>query len=223
MGQDTSLDELAIRYGADKSSKVHYYTRAYDWHFGPLRNAPISLLEIGAGAGSSLRMWRDYFARAKIYGLDVQECKPVETLGMTVFVGSQADDQVLENVAAKTGPLDVIIDDGSHRWSDQIGSFKTLYPHIKPGGYYVIEDLHTSYWDKYKSGAERTVRYLLELVHELNLNGKSGYGRMENDPDYQEFQGKLTLFQKTVDSIAFYKSIVFIKKKEPQMNADERR
>jgi len=210
----TALDELALRYGVDKSSKVHHYTRAYEQHFGPWRDRPLSLLEIGVGEGNSLRMWRDYFPQANIFGLDVKNSPPLEGPRIKVFVGSQGDDLALEKMAAGTGPLDIVIDDGSHRWSDQIGSFKALYPHVKPGGFYVIEDLHTSYWDKYKCGAERTMRYLLELVHELNLNGKSGYGKLENDPEYEKLRVKMNLFERTLESITFYKSMVFIKKKE---------
>jgi hypothetical protein len=216
MTADISLDDLALRYGADKSSKVHHYTRAYERHFAHWRNEPIRLLEIGAGDGSSLRMWRAYFPRAQLYTLDIKGCPGLDGLGITVFTGSQSDDEFLEKVAASTRPLDVVIDDGSHRWSEQIGSFKIFYPRIQPGGYYVIEDLHTSYWPQYKSGAERTLRYLTELVHQLNLDGKSGYGRLENDPDYPALQGKLTLFQRTVESMSFYKSLVLIEKKKQE-------
>ena len=54
---EPSLDALAIRHGADKSSKVHGYTRAYERHFAPLRHLPIALLEIGVGNGAS--RWAD--------------------------------------------------------------------------------------------------------------------------------------------------------------------
>jgi hypothetical protein len=209
-----SLDELAIRYGVDKSSQVHNYTRAYERHFGHLRSQPVRLLEIGVGGGGSLQMWRDYFPRGTVYGLDVKDCRPPQAANIRVFQGSQDDEAALERLAAETGPLDIIIDDGSHLWSDQITAFKTLYPHVSPGGFYVIEDLHTSYWDTYRRGAERTVWFLRELVHEVTLNGKSGYGQVENDPDYAALAGGLNLYEKTLESITFYKSIAFIKKKD---------
>jgi hypothetical protein len=208
-----ALDALALRHGVDKSSKVHGYTRTYERHFAPLRQLPIVLLEIGVGSGASLRMWRDYFPQGTIYGLDLEDCKRLEGTGVRTFQGSQSDEDVLERLLAATGPLDVVLDDGSHRWADQIASFRKLYPHLKPGGYYVIEDLHTSYWDSYQSGNERTVAFLQGLVHELNLHGRSGYGTPRNDPEYAALQRDFNVYQRTLGSITFYKSIAFVRKK----------
>jgi demethylmacrocin O-methyltransferase len=211
---DTSLDTLALRYGADKSSRVHGYTRAYERHFAPLRDRPIALLEIGVGSGASLRLWRDYFPHATVYGLDVAGGGSLELPGVRVFRGDQGDRATLERLVADTGPLDIVIDDGGHLWAQQILSFKTLYPHLKPGGYYVVEDLHTSYWERYKSGGERTLWFLRDLVHELNLHGRSGYGTPANDPDYPSLRGELNAYQRTLGSITFSKSIAFAQKRD---------
>jgi hypothetical protein len=208
-----SLDALALRHGADKSSKVHGYTRTYERHLAPLRQLPIVLLEIGIGGGASLRMWRDYFPQATVYGLDVEDCRRLEACGIRTFQGSQSDEDVLERLLHRTGPLDVVIDDGSHRWADQVAAFKKLYPHVKPGGLYAIEDLHTSYWDRYESGEENTVSFLCNLVDELNLHGRSGYGTLSNDPEQAAVRRELNVYQRTLDSITFYKSIAFVQKK----------
>ena len=45
--------------------------------------------------------------------------------------------------------LDVIVDDGSHVSAHVILSFETLYPSLKPGGIYIVEDIGTSYWPHY--------------------------------------------------------------------------
>jgi hypothetical protein len=209
-----SLDELALQYGTDKSSRVHGYTRAYEIHFANLRGEPISLLEIGVAAGCSLRMWRDYFPRARIYGLDVRDCPALEGFDVVLFRGSQSDPSVLRHVARETGGCDLIIDDGSHLWSDQLVAFQFLYAHLRPGGWYVIEDLHTSYWNAYKAGENRPMEFFFELLHEMNLRGESGYGMLENDPNHAALMGDLTLFQRTVESVTFYKSIVLVKKKK---------
>jgi hypothetical protein len=211
---EPSLDALALRHGADKSSQVHGYTRAYERHFAPLRHAAISLLEIGVGNGASLLMWRDYFPHALLYGLDVKHCPNLGLPGVTLFQGSQADESLLEQLIASTGAFDIVIDDGSHLWADQIASFQKLYPHVKPGGFYVIEDLHTSYWDQYRSGSERTVWFLRDLVHELNLHGRSGYGLLVNDPEHAALNPDLNVYQRTIESIIFYKSIAFVQKRK---------
>jgi demethylmacrocin O-methyltransferase len=208
-----SLDAIAVRHGSDKSSRVHGYTRAYERYFAAWKDDTVRLLEIGIGGGSSLRMWREYFPSARLYGLDVKDCRHVESVGVTVFVGSQADAGVLDRVAAEAGKLDIIIDDGSHRWSDQVFAFQKLYPHLKPGGYYVVEDLHTSYSDDYRSGDERALAFFQGLAQDVNLHGKSGYGRPCNDPYYSVLIGELNVYERTIESLTFYKSIVFVRKK----------
>jgi hypothetical protein len=208
----TTLDTLALRHGVDKSSHVHDYVRAYERHLGGWRHAPLALLEIGIGDGASLRMWRDYFPFAKIYGLDVKECR-VAGEGIRTFQGHQADDNVLERMLGVTDRLAVIIDDGSHLWADQIASFKKLFPHLTGEGYYVIEDLHTSYWDAYKSGDQPTLSFLRNLVDDLNLHGRSGYGKLWNDPEYHSLRLGLNVYERMIESITFYKSIAFVQKK----------
>jgi demethylmacrocin O-methyltransferase len=178
-----------------------------------MRTQPIRLLEIGVGEGGSLRMWRDYFAKGKVYGLEIDRRKHFDASAITVFKGSQSDERLLAKIASDAGGFDIVIDDGSHRWSDQITSFKVLFPHVMPGGYYVIEDLHTSYWEKYASGNQSALAFLKEVVDEMNLHGKSGYGVLKNDPEAGRLRGSLSHLQKTIDSITFYKSIAFISKK----------
>ena len=41
--------------------------------------------------------------------------------------------------------FDVIIDDGSHESEHILTSLKTLFPRLKTGGYYFIEDLHAGW------------------------------------------------------------------------------
>jgi hypothetical protein len=45
--------------------------------------------------------------------------------------------------------FDVILDDGGHAMNMQQISFGFLFKHVKPGGYYVIEDVHTSLPNRY--------------------------------------------------------------------------
>ncbi|HKI32090.1 MAG TPA: hypothetical protein VKA46_09490 [Gemmataceae bacterium] len=74
--------------------------------------------------------------------------------------------------------------------------------------------MHTSYWDQYKSGDQRMVSFLCELVHELNVHGRSGYGTLANDPDYPSYKAELNVYERTLGSITFCKSIAFVRKKE---------
>jgi hypothetical protein len=89
-------------------------------------------------------MWRDYFAAAQILGIDRNPaCKEQEWERVSVHIGSQVDTKFLDEVTAGH-TIDVIIDDGSHKWAHQIESFVHLWPKLQPGGIYVIEDMHTS-------------------------------------------------------------------------------
>jgi hypothetical protein len=45
-----------------------------------------------------------------------------------------------------TGPLDLVIDDASHRYEPTRASFEALFPLIRPGGFYLIEDWAWAHW-----------------------------------------------------------------------------
>lgn len=220
MNNARRLDELAIRHGTDKSSKVHGYTRTYEEHFSGWSDRAVRLLEIGVGSGGSLRMWRDYFPNAQIFGLDCRASPAAAAERITIFQGSQADGATLDRIAVQAGPFDIIIDDGSHRWSDQILALEQLYPHLAPGGVYAIEDLHTSWWSDFQSGPTRTLAYLGSLVEEINLHGQSGYGDVRNDPAYASRRSALSEFQATVQTITFAKSLALIRKRPAAGSAE---
>ncbi len=140
------LDELGLLHGTDKVSKRHGYLPVYEQFFEPMRDLPVSIFEIGVKEGSSIRMWRDYFPRAQIIGMDRNPTAQTHAgERVTIEIGNQGDRQVLLDICERHGPFDIIVEDGSHIWSHQIFCLETLFPHIKPNGYYVVEDIHTSF------------------------------------------------------------------------------
>src|SRR5512145_45621 len=77
-----NLVRLAQIYGSDKWGG-HWYCQHYAHHFAPFRDRSLTLLEIGVGGyedpcagGQSLRMWRRYFKRGRIYGIDIADKSP---------------------------------------------------------------------------------------------------------------------------------------------------
>ena len=149
------LARLATEHRTDKWGR-HWYARHYDAHFAPRRLEALTLLEIGVGGyedpakgGESLRMWKAYFPHARIFGLDVFDKSASEEDRIRIFRGSQDDPAFLERVAEATGPLDIVIDDGSHRNPHVIASFGALFPRLREGGIYAVEDIQTSYWPSY--------------------------------------------------------------------------
>ncbi|HYX42220.1 MAG TPA: hypothetical protein VE821_11005, partial [Pyrinomonadaceae bacterium] len=68
----------------------------------------------------------------------------------------QQDTELLDRIARECAPdgFDVIIDDCSHIGVLARVSFWHLFErHLKPGGFYVIEDWGTGYWDDWVDGA----------------------------------------------------------------------
>ena len=92
--------------------------------------------------GNSLRMWRDYFNNANVYGIDVRKDLMFTENRITTFVANQNSEQDLKSVIDKiNAPLDIIIDDGSHLGNHQVFSFMYLHKYLAPNGIYIIEDV----------------------------------------------------------------------------------
>jgi len=146
-----SLDELAIKYGSDKSSKGHGYTKYYEKHLKARRAWNLNVLELGVREGWSMKMWHDYFENSKICGIDNDDeglCPKSFFEDRIAFeLGSQDDASFLNDICDRHGPFDLIIDDCSHISPLTIKSFEILFPRLKPGGLYIIEDLHVCDYD----------------------------------------------------------------------------
>ena len=137
------LTRILIEEGSDKFHR-HRYDVAYSLLFDRIRYSARSVLEVGVYKGQSLRAWQRYFQFAKVVGLDLR-ARPVDLPESIVYVqGDQGDRGLLNEIAAEHGPFDVIIEDGSHQMRHQVQCAQWLWPHVKLGGVYVCEDLHTS-------------------------------------------------------------------------------
>ncbi len=147
----------AYAYDTDKSANDHYLTN-YEEYFSHLSDKPIKLLELGVYKGGSLFMWRDYFEKGHIIGLDFYPTKISDASGrIKTYQGRQEDRNLLDRIALENAPegFDIIIDDCSHIASLSRISFWHLFEnHLKPGGIYVIEDWGTGYWDEWIDGIE---------------------------------------------------------------------
>lgn len=173
------LCALAQHFGTDKWA-MHRYAQHYQHHLVHLRNRPINLLEIGVGGyrdpakgGASLRMWKHYFPRAQIYGMDLYDKSGLEEPRIRIFRADQSDPASLEAVAEQIGRIDVIIDDGSHLSEHIITTFETLFPLLERDGIYAVEDLQTSYWPEWHGAEDRgasntSMGMLKKIVDGLN-------------------------------------------------------
>lgn len=209
-----ALDRLSIKHDTDKFNS-HWYTRHYHHHFRHLRDRKISLLEIGVGGygdatsgGNSLRMWKEYFRRASVYGIDIVEKIGLEEERIRLFAGSQTDMNFLDRVIAQTGPLDIVIDDGSHVNRDVILTFERLFPALKKNGIYVIEDTQTSYWSCLGFGGDSS-----DLSNPDTM--MNFFKSLTDCLNHQEFvlpSYSPSYLDKHIVSIHFYHNIIFIQK-----------
>lgn len=141
-----TLDELAIKYGSDKSSLDHNYCQFYEH---ALRTPPKVLLEIGVFKGASCRMWKEYFPDTRIIGMDLFIENPIPDIpGVEFIKGNQLDHELLYHIRNDINP-DVIIDDGSHNSRDQLVTFYSLF---HKDCKYFIEDVHCAEESFYQQG-----------------------------------------------------------------------
>lgn len=154
------------REGTDKGA-LHGYHHIYPLIFPTVfRDSVRMVLEVGIGTmipgaassmcgyaspnyrpGGSLRVWRDYFPHAMIYGLDIQPDTQFEEDRIhTDLCDSTNADSVTRLFEDRGAVWDVMIDDGSHVPSDQLATFRNLFRYLCPGGVYAIEDCNGESW-----------------------------------------------------------------------------
>lgn len=201
-----TLDQIAIEHGTDKSSQTHNYCVIYQRYLEHLRYDNNILLELGFGGyndpdsgGDSLRMWLEYLPNSRVYAIDKCAKNYASTTRSAVYHGGQANVQFLNDVIKKIGQPNIIVDDASHDSLLTMRSFELLFPKLAHGGYYIIEDLQTSYWDTSYNGGlhnpKSTVNVLKNLLDTMHCN--DGRGLPSAD----------------IQAMCFYNKIVFIHKK----------
>ena len=138
----TMIDGMHSEWGGDKGS-THSYIDAYEELFNPIRNKEMNFLEIGVMYGASMKMWKEYFSKGNIYGMDIRpHCTKYEEDRIKIFINDATQKQKTEELLNTNYLLfDVIIDDGSHQIQDQLDTLGILYNYLNEGGIYIIEDI----------------------------------------------------------------------------------
>lgn len=210
------LDEIALKYGTDKSSNWHNYGPVYDKFFLNTRETISTVVEIGIENGKSLPMWAEYFVNAKIIGIDILEkCKQYEQLPkIDVIIGDINSNSTIDKLPNN---IDICIDDGSHKHSDQINAFEKIFPKITPGGYFVCEDTWAGYGTDpfYRwTGPITFVNYCKQLVDEVNFRGHNPCLGRDTKKLIEDCNKNPQLqIRVDIDNISFYNSLVFIQKR----------
>lgn len=196
-GVNLSLDQLALKFGTDKSSAYHCYAPIYEELFRSLRDRPVRLLEIGVLGGASMAMWAAWFQHpdARFIGIDIdtRRCGPLHDPRVTILRASATDPAFW----AAIEPQNIVIDDGSHISTDQIAAFQLGWKKVAPGGHWVIEDLHAAWSPAHCPGGVNVMEFLSGLSGSLQARGE--YARA-------------TDVRTDVHSVAFHHGLVAIRK-----------
>jgi len=218
----SALNEIAKRYGTDKSSEIHNYCVMYEKYLPFKRYNEITVMEIGVLNGESLNMWKEYFYRSQIVGIDIDPmCKKYEALRINIEIGSQNDGNFLKEVVDKYQTFDLIVDDGSHNNSDVIYSFEHLFGSLRSGGVYVVEDSCTSYWEEYGGGygnQSSSMEYFKSLTDDVNFKGLRNFdfhnvNARREDVLIDLSHDRFPLSRTDIESINFINSLILITKR----------
>lgn len=206
------LAQLAIKHGTDKWGH-HYYCNIYQSYFDRLRTEPITLLEMGFGGyefpdrgGGGIKMWAEYFchSQSRFWVTDIHDKNLKGFDSRIKFMKASGE----ELSALSFFKFNIIIDDASHHNKEVIRDFETMFPCLKQGGIYVVEDAHASYWpvpahegttDLQGAPESSSMNYFKFLADGLNRE----YIPSQKFPDLVQ----------DIFSIHFYEKLIFILKK----------
>jgi hypothetical protein len=161
----TTLCQFMNAYGSDKGTAggAGNYTKLYNFLFEEIINDVKNLFEVGLGTnnvdmpsnmgphgkpGASLRGWKAYFPKAKIYGADFDNRILFEEERIRTFFVDQHDENSIKYLWKNFEGVefDIILDDGIHdlAWTEKSGNinfFKNSIHKLKKSGFYIIEDV----------------------------------------------------------------------------------
>ncbi len=184
------LAELCDKYGSDKSSlketghpwkwKPHTYAdflhprlqfcrphvrRVFECGLGTNNpDLPSTMGELGK-PGASLRVWRDYFPNAKIFGADIDRTILFEDERIMTFYVDQRMPKSVRDMwsVISEANFDLMIDDGLHEFDAGICLFENSIERLSPSGYYIIEDILPKDMPSYQRYFSRR-KYKVEYV-----------------------------------------------------------
>ncbi|MCL2020819.1 MAG: tetratricopeptide repeat protein [Betaproteobacteria bacterium] len=190
-----------------------HYPFVYDQIFARHLDAgkPLCLLEIGTQNGGSLEVWKKYLPPgSEIHGMDINpKCLELNfSANIHFHLGSAADNAFVNCLFADKG-FDIIIDDGSHLCGEVISTFLNLFKKINPGGIYIIEDMHTSYWENFGGGLRNknsSIEFFKQFIDTIHAD----YIRGKQFPEGGNSTRFLKMCRQEIAGISFFDSICAI-------------
>jgi len=142
-------------------------------------------------------MWSKYFPNANIVGFDIQSFKQPTEKNCSFIKGDQSSREDLKKITDVCSEFDVILEDALHASRHQQITLSFLFPAVKSGGMFIIEDLQTTA----KGTDEPTIKRTQELLHILQTTGK--WESLLASPEERDY------LEKNVANIQFFDSLQF--------------
>ena len=150
---NSELCELGKKYYSNKSAfnfKGHRsgFSGIYSVLFFHLKSKSIKLAEIGIEKNASTNMWRNYFKKAEIHAFDhdISKIKKAKKqyLKRTFYhkLNVNYDNEINEVFKSLKKKFDIIIDDSTHIFEDQIRIINNCHKYLNQGGILIIEDIY---------------------------------------------------------------------------------
>jgi hypothetical protein len=147
------MNDIADNNLTDKNT-AHSYFDTYEKLFSSIRITARNILEVGIYWGGSIRLWRDYFPNAQIYGVDICNLDFIQKESIkndnhiTLFTNTNGYDDtfISENFINKNIKFDMILDDGPHNLQSMIDLIVKYVPLLSENGIIVIEDVQDFQW-----------------------------------------------------------------------------
>jgi hypothetical protein len=175
------MQELALQCGTSKATG-HCYMPIYQ-EFLPIRFEPVKLLELGVYRGESMRLWLEWFRHpdTRIHGIDAEMFTGFSDPRMTCYACDHADARM--STLFPPNSLDVIVDDGGHTPWVQRASHQYLWPALKPGGQYWVEDVNLFHPNKeLYPPTDEILRHWLTMPNaNVWANFMDGFGNFRDD------------------------------------------
>ncbi|MBQ3654338.1 MAG: class I SAM-dependent methyltransferase [Synergistaceae bacterium] len=225
--QGSGLDRTGFIEGTDKAAiqripdylrVSHDYLRHYDYLFSQFRGEKFSLIEFGCAGGASLRTWEQYFPHAEIYGVDLNEnARQHEKGRVHIVIGDATSEETFSTLKAQTGGAFIILDDASHAWSDQRRSFELFWDMVRPGGFYVIEDLECGALGAYPAYPPKVLdsQPFSEYIHDRSKILRWAPDRQpeENSYHFDHLPEHIQKIERALDMCIFIPGAVVLRKR----------
>jgi hypothetical protein len=191
------LTKLCEKYGSDKGgdyfkNKViglkHTYTDFYYDQFNKVKSKILNIFELGIGTnnlniesnmtvhgkpGASLKVWRDFFLNANVYGGDIDKNILFNEERIQTFYVDQKNSETIKSMWSMiNNKFDIIIDDGLHSFDANINFYEHSFENLKKGGMYIIEDIKLSEQKQFYEYFEENKN----IVKHISLNSKAAAG-----------------------------------------------